>query len=263
MRMLIAFAAVLVAATPVIAEPMTTTPPGRIFHYLRTNIDGTEPEHIRVFLRDATHLEVYKMVEKCTNAALVTAELDLERGYAPHLVGGRLKPNAEHSEFAFLNFNAATNTIKMEIKLPDQTIAEEKKATAPFHIYDFDLASLTVFGPTLTKSRKPIAFDFLLLWPDGKPGDQLRALGRAELVFKAEEARNSRAALRYEAAGPGFAGKGGPIWFDKADGHIIDVEWGIPNHSEYRDFKLKLLDIDNGGSAAWKRVLTAQFEGCK
>jgi hypothetical protein len=87
-------------------------------------------------------------------------------------------------------------------------------------------------------------------------------LGHAELVFKTEEQRNGRAALRYEASGPGFVGRGGPIWFDKTDGHILDVEWGIPNHTEYKDFKLKLVDIDNGGAEAWNRVLTAHFEDC-
>ena len=44
------------------------------------------------------------------------------------------------------------------------------------------------------------------------------------------------------------ATRGGPIWFDAADGHIIEARWGIPNHSEYRDFALRLTGVSDGGA---------------
>lgn len=70
------------------------------------------------------------------------------------------------------------------------------------------------------------------------------------------------AALRFEAGGPAFAGRGGPIWFDAAEGHIIEASWGIPNHSEHRDFRLLLQSVSDGGAAEWRRLLSAHFENC-
>lgn len=246
-----------------VAEPMTTTPVGRIFHYLRTNIDGSEPEHVRVFRRDANHIEVYKMVEKCTNAALVTAELNLDEGFASRLVGGRLQPNAQHREFAYLDHDAEYGRLKMRMDLENGSTQEEIDVTdAPFHIFDFDLADFTIFGPALSAPRKTFAHDLVLIWPNEKREPFLRFLGKATFTFKGEEVHDGKRALRFDAGGPAFGGKGGPIWFDKAQGHIIDVEWGIPNHAEYNNFKLKLIDIDDGGEAAWTKVLTAQYAGC-
>jgi len=37
----------------------------------------------------------------------------------------------------------------------------------------------------------------------------------------------------------------------------------LENHLEYRDFKLMLQGIDDGGADAWKKLLTAHFEGCE
>lgn len=56
---------------------------GRIYSYVRSNRDGSEAEQIHVFRASRTRIEVTKMRERCTNAAFVTAELDLARGTDP------------------------------------------------------------------------------------------------------------------------------------------------------------------------------------
>ena len=38
--------------------------------------------------------------------------------------------------------------------------------------------------------------------------------------------------------------------------------WGIPNHSEHRDFRLLLTGVSDGGAAEWRRLLSAHFENC-
>jgi hypothetical protein len=73
---------------------------GRIYHYQRSNRDGSSPEHIHVFHESSREVEVYKMVERCTNAALVTAELDYELWSATRLVGGRLTRDGTQDGFA-------------------------------------------------------------------------------------------------------------------------------------------------------------------
>jgi hypothetical protein len=100
-----------------------------------------------------------------------------------------------------------------------------------------------------------------LLWPDNG-ADPLRYMGRADLRFVRTERRNGRRALRFQAGGPAFGNRGGPIWFDAADGHIIEASWGIPNHSEHRDFRLRLTRVSDGGPAEWRRLLSAHFAGC-
>ncbi len=237
---------------------------GRIYHYVRTNIDGSDPENVYVFRKRADFLEVYKMRNKCANAAFVTAELDMEKGYATHLTGGRLKPGASHEDFATLSYDSGTKRVSAEITPPE---GATKSASVliedePWHDYDFDFASLTVMTPHLAP-RADLSFGLTLIIPDPSREDFLIYLGRADLIYRQDEERGGRPARRYMVGGPAFGSFGGSLWLDAEEGHILDVETGIPNHREYENFKLELENIDDGGQAAWTRLLTAHFEGCK
>ena len=98
----------LLAFTLALAAPLT--PPdhvGRIYSYVRSNMDGSEAEHVHVYRASRTRIEVAKMRRRCTNAAFVTAELGLARGEATRLVAGRLRPDARHEEFGLLAFDEA------------------------------------------------------------------------------------------------------------------------------------------------------------
>ena len=41
-----------------------------------------------------------------------------------------------------------------------------------------------------------------------------------------------------------------------------DLDLEHINHSEHRDFRLRLTRVSDGGAAEWRRLLTAHFEGC-
>jgi hypothetical protein len=237
---------------------------GRIYTYVRSGRDGSEAEIVRVYRADRTHIEVSKMRARCTNAAYVTATLDIEHGYAIRLGGGRLRPDAGREEFAVLTYDAAARRLNGHITPPggapiDLTIAVPDR---PWHLFDFDLASLTVAQQYRPNPRASFSFGLPLIWPDGAPDHIFRYLGRADLRFVRAERRNGRHALRFEAGGPAFGAHGGPIWFDAAEGHVIEASWGIPNHSEYRDFALRLIGVSDGGAEEWRGLLTAHFAGC-
>ena len=236
---------------------------GRIYSYVRSDRDGSEAETVRVFRASRTRIEVSKMRARCTNAAYVTAELDVERGYATRLGGGRLLPDAGREEFAVLTYDpqarrldgrieAADGPLTLSLEVPDE----------PWHIYDFDLASLTITNQYRPNRRRGFGFGMPLIWPDARPENLLRYLGRADLRFVAEEEYQGRRALRFEAGGPAFGQRGGPIWFDADEGHIVAAEWGLPNHSEHRDFALRLTSVSDGGAEEWRRLLSAHWEGC-
>ena len=235
---------------------------GRIYSYVRSDRDGAEAETIRVFRRDRTHIEVSKMRARCTNAAYVTGTLDLEAGYATRLGGGRLLPEAGREEFAVLTYDAAARRLDARVATPNGPIeAHAAVPDTPWHLFDFDLASLTIIAQYRADPRADMRFGLPLIWPDDAP-NVFRYLGRAELRFVREERHAGRRAFRFEAGGPAFGANGGPIWFDAAEGHIIEASWGIPNHSEHRDFRLRLTGVSDGGAAEWRRLLSAHFENC-
>ena len=236
---------------------------GRIYSYVRSDRDGSEAETVRVYRAGRTRIEVSKMRGRCTNAAYVTAELDLAGGYATRLGGGRLLPNAGREEFAVLVYDARARRLSGRIDTPDGALTLALQVPdEPWHIYDFDLASLTITNQYRPDLRRDFSFGMPLIWPDSGPENLLRYMGRADLRFVREETLEGRRALRFEAGGPAFGERGGPIWFDAEDGHILAASWGVPNHSEHRDFALRLTAVSDGGPEEWRRLLTEHFENC-
>ncbi|HWT11641.1 MAG TPA: hypothetical protein VN231_02715 [Allosphingosinicella sp.] len=236
---------------------------GRLYTYVRSNSDGSEAETIHVYRASRTRIEVTKMRSRCTNAAFVTAELDLVAGQATRLTGGRLEPDGGHRDFAILTHDRRERRIRARVEAPGGILQLSSPVPdEPWHLYDFDLASLTVTAQYRADPRRDFSFGLPLVWLGGDPADALRYLGRADARFAGEEDHGGRRALRFEVGGPAFGGRGGPIWFDAAEGHVLAARFGIPNHAEYRDFALRLTGVRDAGPDQWRRLLSAHFEGC-
>ncbi|MFC3712227.1 hypothetical protein ACFOMD_06580 [Sphingoaurantiacus capsulatus] len=228
-----------------------------IYDYRRSNQDGSEAERILVFLPDPTHVEVVKTRERCTSAAYVTATMAPDRTYAAELVAGRLERDAVQRKIGVLDYDAATSTIRVTIDgLPKpETLTI---TPGPWHLFDYDLASLTA---ALAGRTPPATLKFALplVW-NGEP-PLLRDLGVVTANRVRSERFEGRAAVRYQVRGSG-AFKGGPLWLDAASGVVLGADWRSPNHAEYRDFRLRLRDVHGGGAATWKRMLNSHFAGC-
>jgi hypothetical protein len=97
----------------------------------------------------------------------------------------------------------------------------------------------------------------------GDSGPKLPWLGEAQAKFVKAERHLDRDTLRFEAAGPAFGtAGGGPLWVDAQAGHIVDVQWGRPNHDNYKNFRLRLVGEELMGAQAWKGLLERHYEGC-
>lgn len=235
---------------------------GRILSYRRSNLDGSEAEIVRVFRRSATRIEVIKTRAPCSSAAFVTAELDLVHGDATRLVGGRLLPDGQHSQEGWLDLTA--DGARLELRLgnasaaPAQSIAVPSR---PWHLYDFDFATLTSAPPPEALSGRDFTFGLALslVQPSGL---DLRWLGPVSADFVRRETIGDRQVNKYEIAGATFAsGERGSMWFDINSGAIVRAELSLPNHVEYRNFRLELID-EARGEEAWESTLRAHFANC-
>ena len=242
---------------------------GRIYYYERTNTDGSMDERVTVFRRDATHIEVYKENGLCRRAALVTAELDQATLSAPVITGGVLQTDAQHVDFAFLELNPETGKVEMLVQLPDMEVRDDVKIeSANWTLFDFDLASLTVSTPHLDKPENGFGFGMALLWTDPSAADPLFWMGEVTAEHVGQSEHLGVFADEYRLTGSAFeidlsTGKEGRLWLDAEDGHVVDAIMPVPNHPGYTDFRLRLLDVSDGGDAEWTALLRAHFEGCE
>ncbi len=236
---------------------------GRIYHYVRSNTDDSVAERVSVFREDRTHVQVYKARGRCEPATVVKAELDLDLMSPVKITGGRLDPGAKIEEFAFLHIDRETKKLGLRVELPDQRIDSDVAIEAyPWHLYDFDLASLTVLTPYLKDPKAGFSFDLVLVLYDPELDPPIQHMGRAAAEFQTLEERNGQSSLRFKVAGPAFRDQGGDLWLDADSGHIVEARFKMPNHLGYRDFKLTLTSVDDGGADTWRAYLLAHHHGC-
>lgn len=250
-------------ATGAFGSEETASATGRIYHYVRSNQDGSAPEHVWVYRAADNKLEVYKAVERCTDAAFVTAWIDPQTGRASLINRGRLMPEARYENFANLAYDGTSGRLTVDAALPDHSVSEEVRVRdAAWHLYDFDLATLSVQTMGLADPRAGFSFGLPLVWTDPADNDFLRHLGTARAEFVREENYRGAPALRFEVGGEALGDRGGPLWIDAADGHVLGAAWDMPNHADMEDFAIRLADVDDGGDAGWDALLTRHFEGC-
>jgi hypothetical protein len=244
------------------------SPVGRTFHYERTNIAGGEEEQVYLHRAAPDRVEVYKMVERCTKSAFVTAYIDPQTGVATRLVAARLTPDGPPAQYATLETGALSGggtAIRIDVQTDGGPLSAAIGLPAgPWHDYDYDLGTLAASLQARPGSRADYSFQMTMVGQIPEAPDAFfHPLGTATLRFAAAEKHMGVDTLRFDASGPAFGSfGGGPLWVDAKDGHIIDVQWGRPNHSGYKDFRLRLIAEEPAGEAAWAALLKRHYEGC-
>lgn len=254
-------AALLVTAVP---DPGAADPVGRIQHYTRSNSDGSETEHISIYRASTTSVAVYKMRERCTNAALVTAELDPAGGRVVSLVGGRLTRDGTQQAFAWLAHDADARSLTVSLEGPGGAALETVtlSGAGPWRLYDFDFADWNALAGPPAPGRD-VVVDMALIWPEpSEDGRVMRALGPAVARWIGAETHNGGATQRYRLEGPAFPDDaGGDLWLDAEDGTLVEARFGRPNHPGYADFRL-VRTGEAHGAAAWTALLADHWTGC-
>ncbi|MGE0597677.1 MAG: hypothetical protein AB7P07_15045 [Hyphomonadaceae bacterium] len=249
------FALAACATAPAAPAP-PPSPIGALYHYVRSNQDGTLPEQIYQYRASDTALEVGKVVSRCANAAFVTADMDLDRGHGVRFVGGRIAEDATQEPFAYLTYDADARTLHANVEAAgiDQDVPVPG---APFVLYDFDLSDLNALYAGRPAPRENLRFAAVLIWPPDAP-NIFRTLDWSEARYAALETHLGRDAVRYDVSG----GLNGALWLDARDGHVIEARFAEPNHAEYADFRMVLQSVTHNGADEWLEVRQAHWRDC-
>lgn len=241
-----------------ITASMLVPDPRPVYHYERTNLDGTEEESIYVFVEARDRFAVMKQKSRCTNAAFVTARVDPETGQTQALIGGRLAPDSTQEPFAWLTTDAKGTSLAVRLGAPDAKPSYEIAIGSRWHLYDFDFADMIARPPAEALALRDFYFDLPLVL-NRDDGFDFRNLGQVHLKDPVRTRHFGKRAIRYRVSGAAGVGS---MWFDARSGVVVEARLPLANHREYRDFRLRLIHTDYGGEAAWKSVLAAHWRGC-
>lgn len=233
-----------------------------LFHYLRSNRNGSEPEHIVHFRPDPRRIAVYKWVTKCSTAAYVTAEFDPIAGDATALDAGKVARDGSQEKFGRIALDPDARVLDLWVETPGGRLTERVEGVGrPWFLFDYDLADLNAAFQT-RPPRGDFAFWWGLIWPADMPDKMMRKLGWIDARHDGIVERKGRAVRQFALtlrADPKVAGH---LWLDPERGHIVAAEFDQPNHEGYADFALELEREETGGQSAWDRLLKAHYGGC-
>lgn len=232
-----------------------------IYHYIRSNRDGSEAEHVVHYRPTRTTVSVYKWVSKCTTAAYVTADMDEQMRSGRMFFAGRVAPDGRQKQFGRLTLDPTTLTLSADVTPPGGARIEAKHAlrASSFLLFDFDFADLNSF----LQEHHP-KYDFSYALPVIWPADPsiFRDLGMLRAHYAGAEQHLGRETVRFDLRVEGPTASTGTLWVDAKDWFIVEADLGLPNHMENKDFRLKLDKIEAGGAAAWVALVKGHYANC-
>lgn len=223
---------------------------GELCHYLKTNLDGSEPEHIAQYMAAENRLEVLKYHPHASPAGFVVAEMDWATFCVHHLESWQISQDGAKQLVANLVYNPAERAVAVSI--PSMGRVGEKTAIPflPFHIYNFDLGSLNIAFRHL--SQPQTTFTIGLADPTfAAEGPLFAYRGEVTVAYVGDGVRHAQPCHEYTIDGAGLNHRGGRIWVNQTHGAIQDMEIALPDNPNWDSFKLRLMSIEQMTPTAW------------
>lgn len=231
---------------------------GTVYHYVKTNLDGTHPEYVSTYVAASDRIESYKFHPNTERAGLVIALMDWETFSARRLESWQVFASGEKKLFATLSFLKAEMATEVSIPVTGRPVERTAIKQLPFHVYNFDLASLNFAFRHLVNPKGKFVVG--IADPTFQESGPLFAYrGEAEVSYAGEEMREGALCRKYRIDGAGLANRGGHIWVDKRGGFFRDVEIELPDNPDWHSFKFRLTSVEQMTRDEWERFMRSQL----
>jgi hypothetical protein len=233
---------------------------GTVYHYIKSNIDGSYPARIVIYVSDHDHLEVLKFEAHGLDAAYVKARMDWETFSADRLESWVLTANGQPTPQASLSSSSEDRTFTI-------TWRERKDVIPvghyPVHIYNFDFISLNYILRHWNHPTGEVTIGILQPDFDPDPKTMMKYEGAVLLKFIENEERNGTPCRNYSIGGEGLEGYTGIMWVNEEKSIIEDIELPIADNPDWDDFKFKLVTSEHLDSDEWMKFMEAEVRKLK
>ncbi|MEO8062637.1 MAG: hypothetical protein ABI821_07795 [Pseudomonadota bacterium] len=218
-------------------------PVGKVFHFIKSNRDGSHAAQISVFVAAQDRLEALKWDQGGDEATLVVAAMDWSKFSVRHFEASHLSRDAAPELRATLEVSG--DQLSMSLMEAPLTLHHW-----PWHSFDFDFTSLNMTLPHLRNPESGLTFwrtDFVYSEPPA-----VAELGEVRLTFEANEVRDGKRVRRYSIGGAGLGNTRGTWWADRRTGLLVEFEIPIGDEPGYNDVRLKATGSQKMSAAAWE-----------
>jgi len=219
---------------------------GVVYHYRKSNLDGTSASNVSVFVPDTLRLESFKWRDGGAEATLVKAWLDWSTFSVRRFESTKIRSSGE-MPIATLAMVPGARAVVIEL-------AGRQRRTDiknwPWQSYDFDFAGLSAILPHLVNPERSFHVGIADAGADSA-GPGMFDKGPVTLEFVRRETRDGRTVRRYTIDGPGLERKGGGLWADLEGGFLVGFEIALPDEEGMKNGKLALRAVEKMDDAGW------------
>ena len=225
---------------------------GRVYRYAKSNLDGTDPSELALYLADETRFELLRWSPGVPAATLVAAEMDWEVASLASLSSYRIDERGERSLVAGLETSPDRRLVVARVDGRELACALER---FPWHSLAFDLASLNVALRFLADPVGEVELEIIDLRL-GPLGAELVAKGPARLAYAGEEERAGLACRRYSLSGPGLEGRGGSLWVARGEeAFLVALELEQPGAPGMDSLRLEWRRNESTSPGEWQEFV--------
>ena len=178
---------------------------GTVYHYVKSNIDGSYPARIIIYIKDRDHLEVLKFEEHGMDAAHVMAHIDWETFSVDQIESWVLTSDGKRRPQASLSSSYEDKTFTISWQNQNDIV---RVGHYPAHVYNFDLISLNYILRHWSHPEGEVTIGILQPNFDPDPETMMNYEGTVDIRYLDDEARNAQTCRKYSIGGAGLKGPG-------------------------------------------------------
>lgn len=224
---------------------------GEVAHYVKSNLDGSKPARVSIYVAAPDKLEVAKVEKGVNDAAWVRAAFNWHLFTADRIDAAVIKLDGSVEERASLDVDRKAGAVR--VKLGDRE-SSVPWGHVPFHVYNFDFTSLNFAWRHLADPKAP--FEIGVMDPTFQAeGEPFVYRGIAKIEYVGEEKLHGKRCRKYRISGPGIGGATGTIWADRKGDWLEKIEIPFPDNPDWSSFKLELEKIETMTPDGWKKFI--------
>ena len=234
--------------------------PGTVYHYIKSNIDGSYPGRIYIRVMDTNNLDVWKFEEHNVDAAHVTAHMDWQAFSADEIESWVVTSDGSRRYQTKLTSSRADASFTIHWRDRTDTI---QVGHYPVHVYNFDFISLNLSLRHWVKPEGEVTIG--IIQPDFNPNPDtlVKYEGTVTLRYVGDEHRHNKACRKYIITGQAFQDQKGIMWVDRSAGPIEGMEIPVPDNPAWEDFKCELISTSQMDIETWDTFIDSDIKKLK
>ncbi len=217
-----------------------------VYHYIRSNTDGSKPENVVIRMASRREIETFKYVRPGTASAYVvcTMEDDLR---APKTVRSWRLSGKDRKLVAWIDASREGGFARVQVIPTGEPAESVLLPENGWHIFNMDLGSLMA---TLRQTKRD-SVQFNFIEPNFKALTPVMVdIGMVTATRKGWERRDGWRSRRWELTGGPLKSERGSFWISE-EGVMVGARLPVPNHEGYRDFAMRLVSVSRMTSGEW------------